>query len=104
MENNMKLEIEKTLVISTGHISLEDNEKLAFASRGYDTESFIVHPHDNGFKIQVNLFFSEDLEQMYAGFSSGFVKCMMFAFINDCTCINFDSDGPSFDFLPKYEW
>ena len=100
----MKLEIEKILVLSTGHISLEDNERLTVTTRGCGKESFTVHTHDNGFRVQVNLFFSEDLEQMYAGFSSGFVKCMMLAFINDCEWINFDSDGPTFDFLHTYNW
>jgi hypothetical protein len=101
----MKLEIEKTLVISTEHISTGDNEKLVLLTRdcGID-DCLTVHAHDNGFRVKVDLYFSEDLEKMYAGFSAGFVKCMMFAYINDCAGVNFDSDGSSYDFLPKYEW
>ena len=101
----MKLEIEKTLVLSTEHISMDDNEKLVLLTRDCRIDDCLkVHAHDNGFRVKVDLYFSEDLEKMYAGFTAGFIKSIMFAYINDCVWVNFDSDGSSYDFLPKYEW
>jgi len=101
----MRLEIEKTLVISTEHISTGDNEELVLLTRNCGIDDCLtVYDHDNGFRVKVDLYLSTNLEKMYAGFTAGFIKSIMFAYINDCAWVNFDSDGPSYNFLPKYEW
>ena len=76
-----------------------------YGSAGVATfEDTVAYAHDNGFRVKVDLYLSTNLEKMYAGFTAGFIKSIMFAYINDCAWVNFDSDGPNYDFLPKYEW
>ena len=103
----MELEIEKTLVLSTAHITKKDDNLLQKCSNSTQDElpPLVVDIIQCGCKVLVNANdFGVYLEDIIRLFSEGFVKCLMLAYVYDCTWLNLDADGPILDFLPQYNW
>jgi len=101
----MELEIQKTLVVSTAHMTERDDVLLDEYIRNPPSTSLTVDKVDFGWKIHVETFTESPINIFKElGFSDGFVKCILLGFINDCEWVNFDCDGPIYYFLPRYEW
>jgi hypothetical protein len=100
----MKLEIQKTLVISTGHITEKDNELLGIFCRTPDEDlPLIVDDVDQGWKIHTDIIEINILD-IRGTFSNGFLNCLLLGYLNNCQWVNIDSDGPIYDFLQTYKW
>jgi hypothetical protein len=100
----MKLEIQKTLVASSSHITKQDDNLLSNYLREAPAEVIIVD-EDFGWKIHIcSIVNNSNLELNRLGFSNDFIKCMMLGFINDCEWVLFDCDGPQYEFLNIHEW
>lgn len=121
--------IEKTLVLSTGHLTLKDSELLdeTAKNRADDTGMF-PYPHKtldhgNGFIIYVPSEFkikrnsehyiekldkgtpqpAEDWDRL-DGFSESFKDLLSLAQEMNCCWINFDTDVEADSDLPYYNW
>jgi hypothetical protein len=100
----MKLEIQKTLVISTGHITKEDDRLLhVHCNTPNGNLPLIVDEDIHGWKVHTDIL-ETNLEDMRGQFSIDFLNCLMLAYLNDCQWINFDGDGPIYETLQIHEW
>jgi len=127
----MKIAIEKTMVLSTGHISSEDNDLLSktikhvkgkitkhpYTERDYP---YKVVDHGDGYIIYVptGTYFSESNSEGYItklepsdwdiivlkGFSSAFKKILNLAISNDCCWVNLDAGADIYEDLEEFEW
>ena len=89
--------IEKTLVISTGHISKNDM-RLLDNTKEYPS-TIIQHPGGYGTIIHI----SSDII-IPNDFSSEFKEIINIALKLNCRWINFDCDGDIYKELPMFNW
>lgn len=99
-----KYEVEKILVLSTGHLSLNEFNEMQIN----DEMPFRVIKHEYG-AIVIMYDFNETLEFEDAkGFMLGrfpkLWRVLMFAKGMGCRYVNFDQDGNLYPNLPSYEW
>ena len=87
----MDCEINKTLVLSTGHVLLRDSEWLE--SEGYLTKYGFYFWAGEG----------SDLEELFDGRYS-LVKIAKLAIKNGCEYIYLDKDGPIVEELAFFDW
>jgi len=97
-----ELEIERTLVLSTSHITEEDSRLLnpdvgclAIIDSGYGW--FIRIPDKDGFEG-----LAEQLKEN--GLSACVFALMQLADSHNCNWLHLDSDGPVIDSLPQHHW
>jgi len=103
-ERIMELEIQKTLVLSTAHITKTDDTLLGDVLREQVLDIVIVD-EDFGWKVHTHSLSRHNTTTLKrAGFSDDFIKCLMVGFINDCEWVCFDADGPQHNFLNIHEW
>jgi hypothetical protein len=93
----MSLEIQKVLVLSTGHLPQEVMEDLGEGSAL--TQKYLIAPYEYGAFVWVPTDWS----------STDFLPkelrdALDFAGIRYCQWVRFDSDGPRVDDLPYWEW
>jgi len=96
----IELEIEKTLVASTAHLSgtLEVTNIIS-------NNEFITDEYEYGFRIWIgSIDFPESYDLIDLGHSHGFCEIIDLASQNNCSWVKFDSDGPAYDGLVTYEW
>lgn len=111
----MKLEIEKMLIISTGHISAKDMENLTTTDP--HPYPYTVLPTEYGAIISLTsdmvippkeqsiAFISgKEIEPWVKEYSPEFLDILRLAKAKDCTWINFDCDGSEYAELPKFNW
>lgn len=96
-----ELEIQKTLILSTGHITLEDSLKL-----GRGSTAIICDTGAYNWSVYVGM---DDIEERYSsvedeGFSAAFISAMKLAHANDCVWVKFDQDGPYVEQLATFDW
>jgi len=92
MEN---LEIEKSLVISTGHISKETADLLELKK----IDSLVVEPYEYGWRIHIST------DYKYEEIPDDLKRLMSFADeVFSCSWIRLDQDGPYLDFFKTYDW
>lgn len=99
------MEIHKTLVVSTAHMTEEDCDLLSEAM--YDASLAAMTPvayemSEYGWLIYVNpeMMDCADLEQ----FSDGFKDAIKLAQENGCAYLWFDRDANTLDGLTVYDW
>jgi len=93
----MKPEIEKSLIMSTGHISKKDGDRL----NSIDPSDLIVDNYSFGWRILVT---DINLTKLTKTFSHGFIAAILFAKKNNCEWLQLDGDGPEYGFLKTYDW
>ena len=96
-------EIEKVLVLSTGHITLEDSHRLDLEDRA----NVIVYAYEYGWYIWVgsNETFTDQLLGARAeGFSAAFCNLLTLAHSRGCCYLKLDCDGPLREDLPHFDW
>ena len=95
----MKLEIEKSLIVSTAHISKEDGKLLDAIDVGH----LIVDKYSFGWRVLVG---DDDLDitDISSKFSQGFIAAVIFTKTHGCEWLQLDSDGPEYECLGTYEW
>ena len=99
-----KLEIEKYLVVSTGHITEEDMDRLDEEADDGSGESLVVLVYDEGVIVFVGT--KEDMAKRAEnrGFGEGLQKMLSLARKNDCQHLRLDSDGPTLEGYEVYDW
>ena len=96
-------DIRRTLVLSTCHIAQLDAEK----GDRVDHQG-CLNKLDYGFSLYVGSQSKGSREhvsaQLREHYSTDFEPILKMAWNNDCTYIEFDSDGPEMETLARYEW
>jgi len=109
----MDLDIEKMLVISTGHITEKDMTLLTeeglypytILQTGYGTIISLVTNMTLPPREQSVDFITEFKEEKWMKiFSKEFMEILRIAKENDCFWVNFDRDGSQYEELPLFEW
>lgn len=113
----MKLEIEKMLVISTGHITYNDMKVLSDGdSNDYPytrlsteygiiiflTSDMVIPPRSNSADFILDS--NEKPSLNVSAFSKEFIEILRIAKDNKCCYINFDSDGTIVPELKEFDW
>jgi hypothetical protein len=105
MSKKINYEIMKCLVVSTSHISMEDDKKLT--NQEIDVEiinpSLIVDTAPVGHLIKVDNS-PNWVESLKKDFSEGFIKLLELAIELEVDEISIDTDGPEYPNLPVYDW
>jgi len=105
--NMDKLEIYRVLVLSTAHVTFEDNEKLTeLALEDPADQDYSVLDTGYGWLVQVLQQFTSEQKQAYRemGMSPEFVKLLDFAAQNDIQWLHFDRDGNAYEEFPQFDW
>ena len=100
MKAKQKYEIERTLVLSTGHITSQDDEML---TKG-ELPSPSVDPFSFGYRIYIGTETDPYQECAASGLSAALAALMVLAREQRCTWLKLDADGPLRDDLPKFDW
>jgi hypothetical protein len=101
----MQYETEKNLVMSTVHISEQDDKRL----KNREECPLVVYNYEYGYIIYVDLNEKSDFDETIQqcenhGFSTGFIDLMKLARTNECAYLKLDCDGPEYKHLTRYEW
>lgn len=98
--NEDKFEFEKTLIISTGHLTEADHNRLPALVRSND---LFILDYPEGWIIYT---LHQDLVscRKELGLSSSFFEIIDFALENDCKFIQFDCDGPVYSCFKEFDW
>lgn len=103
----MEREIQKMLVVSTAHISKDDNFILStFGDAGGPT-CLVVDQYPYGYIVWVGSYSSDEdypVQIVNEGMSKEFIALMELAEQLDCEYLKVDADGPIYDDLPTFEW
>jgi hypothetical protein len=97
-----ELEIDKILTLSTGHVTNKDAVLLE------EDKGTVAYKDDYGFILYIlegndGLNSTMDIYQA-EGFSMAMEACILFAHGKGCKFLRLDSDGPTVDFLPNFNW
>ena len=100
MNDRPNYEIERTLVLSTTHITREDDALL-------EREDLVNTTYDP-YEFGVRVFISNDpayrLATRLGGFSVAFQDLIELAHAKGCSWLRLDSDGPVMDNLKTFDW
>lgn len=97
----MSLEIHRTLVLSTAHMTQADSELLLYSS---DYGLVAYEMDEYGWMIYVNDEYLQLTVRPMTKFSDGFRQAIKLAQDNSCEWLRFDRDGPLTMLLPQYDW
>ena len=101
----MKYEIEKTLVSSTCHITLKDNENLEVESESNTAPILLVYKYEQGFMIYINpneeVYNDQDVKDNY---STQLRDLLLIAKQNGCVYLKLDCDGTVYEHLETFDW
>ncbi len=97
-----KYEIERVLVLSTGHMTYADSLRLAGVP--YYPYWLVVHDLEYGWDVHVVKGVEQLAELQQYNWSPAFVGCMLKAAELGCDWLKFDQDGPVYESLPQHEW
>lgn len=101
---------ETVLVLSTAHITAEDNEIL---KEGIDVppekHPQVVMAYEPGFMVSAWHNFEDNPENLEAellklGHSPAYINILKLARKAGCKWVNLDADASKFSFLPTYDW
>lgn len=96
--------------ISTSHISLRDNELLTeFAYSSPKEHPQVILDLEYGYFVSAWHNFKDNPVDFEAtllakGHSEAYVNIVQLAYNAGAKWINFDQDGPDYEFLPTFEW
>jgi hypothetical protein len=97
IKNKKHLEIQKYLVVSTAHITEEENEYL----RDEVYSQLSVYTTDYGHSIFVP---HENLKKFEGIVGKNVLSLLKIAYKNGCCYLKLDRDGFVYDDLPKFDW
>lgn len=110
----MEREIFKTLVVSTGHMTIDDKDLLEeninrSESLGNADPVIVYSTGEYGFMVYINLDeneppVEEEMDAVGADYSKAFRKLIGIARDLGCRYLNLDCDGPEYDDLEKFDW
>ena len=89
-------EIYKTFMSSTCHVEQDDLDTLHMGTL------FSTYPSDYGIRIFLGDNIIDEISKY--DFSEGLKVLVLFAVSNDCAYLELDSDGPTYDSFPIYDW
>lgn len=102
-ETTVKLEIEKTLVVSISHITAECSQWLHTFKE--DSPSFVVADNEYYYEISLSCYHTVRRTRTL---DTEYLKCLgpilHLAAENDCHRLRLDRDGPIVEGLMVYEW
>ena len=110
------LEIEKNLVVSTGHITKKDDELLTKESEMLEEKETLFsdslelvvfpQPFDYGYYIcTVEKLSDRDIKVMKKfGYSNALIDLIKLSHDNGCSFLKLDRDGKLYNELPIYDW
>ncbi len=100
-ENDSQYEIQKHLVLSTGHVTEDDMKKLADESKC----PLSVYSYEYGANIHVGDEAEEKVQQAKNyGMSEAFQKLVQITIEQGCSYLKLDCDGQQYDHLEVYDW
>ncbi len=85
------------MVASTSHVAEGD-----FDAMSYFPEIFSMHDHLYGSRLYLSDDLLDDISQV--NISEGLRLLILFAKSNNCDYLDLDSDGPTYDEFPTYDW
>lgn len=94
----MTLEIDRTLVLSTGHVTEATGKLLDAEAQGGEELSWSPQ-----IRWEYGWIFYADADPGL-GYPEEFAAIFAFAKLHDCKWIRFDCDGPQVEELPFQEW
>ena len=97
-------EIEKCLIVSTGHISKLDSEKLTDMASGGFQPLIVMDKDQYGWWICVPGKDDEDVFERASCMSEAFVTLLKEATFHECKWLVLDWCGPQYPNLPIFEW
>ena len=102
----MEYEIQKTLVVSTAHITSMDSDQLGDDANSNLSVDLIVSCYNEfGHSIWVPETEDPNREKDIARvYSQAFMKLLEITREQRCQYLRVDRDGPIYDNLPTYEW
>lgn len=108
-EPELGYEVDRTLVLSTQHMTEEDNAFLELAEETEHEEApSVVATYNNGFIVMADKEWLEGAKEgahvVGFGLSLAFVKAIDFAVRRGYNFVRFDSDGPAIKELEVHEW
>jgi hypothetical protein len=97
-------EINRVLVLSTGHLTKDELQRLNKVSYwpvyDYGYGLFVWVPE----KVEVSQLFLEMKASEREAFSSDLKNILEIAMKLGCQFVRFDCDGPLYEELPQYDW
>ncbi len=108
----MDLDIEKSLVASTGHVKQSDMELLEVENSypytvhitEYGTTVYIATEMNIPVEQSVEFIHDGSYDELLVAFSRDFRRLLRLAQANDCTWLRLDCDGSEIEGLPIHEW
>ena len=104
-------ETELCAIVSTAHMTKEDNEALEIMSDGKSISIVFLNgpvvykKESGGYWIYVPLVGEEKEEENYRTvLSNAFVDLMIMVYYKGYQWLVMDCDGPEYDDIPKFEW
>ena len=100
----------KSLDISTGHLTLKDEDLLKEASKGTTANPVVAYKYEEGYFVYCSGegIRDVDTEDEYGylsyGYSIQFLAILKRAKELGCKYVQFDRDGVSYEDLETYEW
>ncbi|MBW2648415.1 MAG: hypothetical protein JRC53_01135 [Deltaproteobacteria bacterium] len=103
----MELEVNRELVVSTGHITSEENDLLSIACND-DRFGILIDEYEEGYRIwtgtpneHIDNFPTED------GKPNGLANVKLLVILaraTDCKWLVLDRDGPTIDGFKQFDW
>ena len=100
----MKFEFEKNLVVSTEHISEEDNDLLDKLETSGAALYNLIEKFKFGWRIHVGSEPQSTINYIAKHFSPGLLSLIVIAYSQNCKWLVLDRDGPSDPNLLTYNW
>lgn len=105
MPENKFTEVSKIVVLSTGHVTVGDSALMSWQ----DCPCHLAdHDHGHGDIFYVPVDFNNesghDVEMQEYGLSTYFIEIFREACRRGIGYLRFDSDGPTEDWLPTFDW
>jgi len=99
------MEIERSLVVSTAHISADDNEKLANEAEMNTTPSLVVYTYQYGFLIYTGSPIDELIdENVQIRYSEALSNLLRLAKRENCQYLKIDCDAQIYPDLEVFDW
>lgn len=91
----MKLEITRTLIVSTSHIPKEDGEVFSESGNGQT----VAYEYEYGWWV-----WTGEKDENYSLLSVFTNEILALARKNNCEWVRFDADGSEIEGLEKFDW
>jgi len=100
-----KPEIEKSLVVSTAHISEQDKDHLETEAETNTAPTLVVYKYEYGYIIFVGSSIEEIIDDgLTETYSLALCNLIKLAKDNGCTYLKLDCDGIIYEDLKTFDW